>query len=108
MTNEPTWFKRLLELNPLLVRGVFVSFIGLLGAVGITVSGDTVQIIIGFVVSVFALVTALWGAPAVTPNAKVLAYQPDPYIVQGEVLSGGAVVGADQAAEVVAAATTTS
>lgn len=72
------FLERLVTLQPAVLRGAIVSIVTLLTAVGVFVSPEIPDAIMGVVGTVSALVAALWIRSAVTPNAKVLAYVPDP------------------------------
>ena len=109
MDQNPTWFQKMLALDPLIVRGVILSFFGLLGAVGLSQTDGTAEAVLGFAMGLLALLGAIWGRPAVTPNAKVLAYQPRPIdapqlVKAGEAAQAAGSETADQAAEVIKAA----
>lgn len=109
MNENKNWFQKLLALDPLVVRGFITTLVGLVGAFGITVTEGTSQAIIGFTLALLGLLTAIWGRPAVTPNAKVLAFQPRPIDAPQIVEAGEAAIvagsdTAEQAAEVIKAA----
>lgn len=72
------WIERISSLQPAVVRGVIVSTVTLLAIVGVVVSPQLPDALIGFIGSVSALAAAVWIKPSVTPNVKVLAYVPDP------------------------------
>lgn len=77
---EPTdtfWWK-LVHLDPTLLRGLIMAAVLLLSSLGILVSPEVPNSLIGFIATALAIVQALWTRPAVTPNAKVAVVVPDP------------------------------
>jgi hypothetical protein len=85
------WFRRLVESNPVLVRGVVVAVFGLI-AMGLNMqfASGTVENVANGIISVFALISSLWARPAVTPNTKVVSYMPRPDTNPSVVLPGKA------------------
>jgi hypothetical protein len=89
---EPTdtfWW-RLVHLNPTLIRGVVVSLVLLISSFGILISPEVPNSLIGFIAAILAMVQALWTRPAVTANARVAVYVPDPINAPGVVEAGNA------------------
>jgi hypothetical protein len=89
---EPTdtfWWK-LVHLDPTLIRGLVMATILLLSSIGILVSPEVPNSLIGFIATVLAIVQALWTRPAVTPNAKVAVVVPDPVNAPEVVEAGNA------------------
>jgi hypothetical protein len=79
METEPTWWQRLIKLDPALVRGFIVTIVALGATVlNTTVTDDAVQTVVNFVIGLFALVAAIFIRPAVTPNAKVVTRDDTP------------------------------
>jgi hypothetical protein len=77
---EPTdtfWWK-LVHLDPTLLRGLIMAAVLLLSSLGILVSPEVPNSLIGFIATVLAIVQALWTRPAVTANARVAVLVPDP------------------------------
>lgn len=72
------FLERFASLQPAVFRGVIVAVVALLASVGILVSPELADALVGLVGSLSALTAAFWIRPAVTPNSKVLAYTPDP------------------------------
>src|SRR6266403_5320962 len=73
--------KLLSELQPAMFRGAVVAVIAALASVGVQVAPGVPDVIVNVltgVVTVSALISALWTRPAVTPNSKVIVYAPDP------------------------------
>ena len=97
------FFKKFIALDPLLVRGFVMAVIGLLTVTGLVVTEGNQEAILGFVMALLTILTALWGRPAVTPNIKVLAFKPDPIDHPYLIESGNATASLDQVDDVVAA-----
>lgn len=105
MDDQPTWWQKLLELDPALVRGFVVTVFALAGTLlGKQFGDDTVQNVIQFVTILSGLLAAVLIKPKVTANAKVLAYLPKPYAEPTVVASGEATVTPEQTDDVVDAA----
>lgn len=80
MFPKPNFLQRILALEPVLTRGVIVSIIGILGGVANHHFADgTVEYIGNVVIGGFAFLSAVATRPAVTPNAKVNTYSPQPF-----------------------------
>lgn len=91
MGENKNWFRRLVESDPVLVRGVIVAFFGLLAMVlNISFAEGTVENAVNAIISVFALISSLWARGKVTPNRKVVTYMPRPDKNPGLVLPGKA------------------
>lgn len=93
MPNEPKpsfWWK-LVNLNPALLRGLVMAVVMVLGTAGILVSPDLADGLIGAWVAVAAVVQALWTRNGVTANAKVVVIAPDPVNAPDTVAPGEAV-----------------
>lgn len=85
MANENTetkvsWLTRIVQLNPVLIRGVLVSVAALLAAIlGRTViDNDLIDAIIDGFVAITGLVAALWARGKVIAENKVIAWNPNP------------------------------
>lgn len=76
----PTWLKKFVELNPVLVRGVLVAVAALLAQiVGNTViEEELINTIIDTITALAALITALWARGKVIAENKVIAWKVDP------------------------------
>lgn len=91
--NEPTWWEKLVKLDPALVRGFIVTVFGLLALIlGNQFGTEDVETVINFIVGLFALVAAVWIKPSVTPNAKVIVYDDTPLNAVPTIESGEATV----------------
>lgn len=91
-TVEPTWWEKLLKLEPSLVTGVIVSILGLIGAVlGVTIAPETVQNIITVVLGISALLAAVLIRGNVTANAKVIVRDDTPLSDVATIMAGPAV-----------------
>jgi len=104
--NKTSFWYRLVHLNPALFRGLIMAVVLLLAAVGVKVSPAIPDATIGFLAALFALIQALWTAPAVTPNEKVVVYVPDPVKAPDEVAPGQADAGLATNSEIIKAART--
>lgn len=105
MPNEPTWWQKLVKLDPALVRGFIVTVFALLATVlNKTIDDSTVQTVISFVVALFGLIAAIFIRPAVTPNAKVIVRDDTPLAETPTIVPGEAVVEAEDIGEVARAA----
>lgn len=91
MGENKNWFRRLVEANPVMVRGFIVAAFGLLAMIlNIQFADGAVENIANGVISMLALISSLWSAPKVTPNKKVVSYMPQPDKKPGLVLPGKA------------------
>jgi hypothetical protein len=85
------WFRKMIEADPVLVRGLIVAIFGLVAMVlNIQFADGVVENIANGVISMFALVASLWARGKVTPNKKVVSYMPRPDTNPGLVLPGKA------------------
>lgn len=89
-SRDSFWW-RLVHLDPAVYRGIIMAVVLLLVSVGIAVSDNIPNAVIGVVAAVFALVQAMWTKNAVVPNDKVVSYLPDPVNAPGVVYAGAAV-----------------
>lgn len=96
---------RLIHLDPALFRGLILAVVGLLGSLGIIITPGLPDELLGVLVSMLALIQAVWTRQAVTPNVKVAVMVPDPISNPNTVAPGQAITGAPSA-EVVHAART--
>lgn len=89
---EPTWWQKLLKLEPAVIRGFIVSLVAFLAVIlGHQFADKDVETIINFVVTLFSLLAALWIRPAVTANPKVIVYDDTPLASVSTIKSGDAV-----------------
>lgn len=100
--NNSFWYK-LTKLEPAVYRGLIISIVALLASVGVAISPGVPDALIGFILVVVPIVQALWTRPAVTANARVSVYLPDPQNEPDYVRAGEAVTTATNA-EIVEAA----
>ena len=102
--NEPkdTFWWRFANLNPAIYKGLIVAVFAVLASVGIAVSPDIPDQLIGLIVAITAMLQALWTRESVTPNAKVVSYLDDPSKPKA-ILPGEAVTTATDAAIIIAA-----
>lgn len=101
MTNF--WW-RLVHLDPAILRGAVIAIVALVSALGFVVSGQTLEAFLTAIGALLAIVQALWTRGAVTPNAKVVVYKPDPVnqpalLAPGEAVSSNVVAVANAAAD---------
>lgn len=92
--NKTGFWYRLVQLDPALFRGLVMAVVLLLASVGVIISPDIPEQVIGFLAVLLAIVQALWTKPAVTPNDKVVVLVPDPVKAPGEVAPGNATTSA--------------
>lgn len=79
MTENPSFLQRLAALNPAVVRSIIVAVVALIVLVtGKAVDDNTVDTIVSVVLLLLPIVAGLFIRAAVTPNAKVIAFKPDP------------------------------
>lgn len=80
------WLKRLMALEPALVRGVIVAVVGLAAYFGLdwAAGGEQVGAVVFGLIAVLAAVQALWTRVVVTPSDKVAAVlRPDGQLEAG-------------------------
>jgi hypothetical protein len=105
MQENPNFWQRLAALDPAVLRATIVAVVGIVGAiVGHTLGNETVDLIVNVALGLLAIVAGLVIRPAVTPNAKVLAFKPNPVDAPNRIESGEAVATPDQINDVVEAA----
>lgn len=88
---NPSLLWRLVHLNPVLWRGLLLAVAGVLVTVGVVFSGHAQEAIYTLILSVVAIVQAVWTKGSVVPNKKVVVYKPDPVESPRELASGEAV-----------------
>lgn len=89
---EPTWWQKLLKLEPAVIRGFVVSLVAFLAVIlGHKFADGDVETIINFVVTLFSLLAALWIRPAVTANNKVIVYDDTPLATVSTIKAGNVV-----------------
>lgn len=101
MTNF--WW-RLVHLDPAILRGAVIAIVTLVSALGFVISEQTLAAFLTAIGALLAIVQALWTRGAVTPNAKVVVYKPDPVnrpamLAPGEAVSTNLVAVANAAAD---------
>lgn len=105
MESNPNFLQRLAALDPAILRGTILAIVGLVAVVtGSAIDNSTVELIINAAVALLALVAALVIRPAVTPNAKVIAFKPNPIDAPSWVAAGEATITPELEEAVVAAA----
>ena len=97
------FMSRLATMNPALLRGLVVALVWFLASIGIVLSPNAPDASIGVLAAILAIVQALWTRPAVTPNAKVAVYVPDP-INSPEIVAAGQAVTTATSTDIVSAA----
>lgn len=98
------WY-RLVHLNPTLWRGLVVATVGLLLSIGVRISPDIPDNVILFIVALAAVLQGIWTRPAVTANAKVVTFLPDPVNEPAAISPGEAITTATDRAVIDAART---
>lgn len=105
MQESPNFWQRLAALDPAILRATIVGVIGIVTAIiGHSIDNSTVDLITNLILGVLAIVAGLVIRPAVTPNAKVLAFKPNPIDAPNRIKSGEAVATPEQINDVVEAA----
>lgn len=89
MGESKGWLRRTVEADPVLVRGALVSVLGL----GATIANHQfaegqVESVVTGVISILAMVSALWSRGKVIPESKVVTYMPSPSKNPGLVVPG--------------------
>lgn len=87
--NDTFWW-RLVNLNPVLFRTAIVSVVSLLTMSGVLIAPGIPDALTAAVAALAAFVAAIWARDGVTPNGKVVVYQPDPVGSPASVLPGEA------------------
>lgn len=77
MDRNTVWW-RILHLEPAMWRGVVVAVLALLASFGVYVRPELPDALVLAIVAVSALLQAVWTKPAVTANARVVVWAPDP------------------------------
>lgn len=74
------WFQRISDLDPAVLRAFLVALAAVLVQVfnETVISDDDVNSVIDFFTAAMAIIAGFIIRPAVTPNAKVISYLPDP------------------------------
>ena len=98
------WWK-LVHLDPALLRGAIMALVLLLSSIGIVLSPEVPNSLIGFIAAILAVIQAVWTRPAVTPNAMVAVYVPDP-INNPQIVAAGEAITTAPDKDIVSAATT--
>lgn len=79
MTENPGFLERLAALNPAVVRSIIVAVVAVIVLVtGKAIDDSTVDIVANVILLLLPIVAGLFIRKAVTANAKVIAFQPDP------------------------------
>lgn len=87
-----TFWWRLVNLQPATWRGIVVAIFAFLAAVGIKVAPEIPDAAFLLVIALLPIAQGLWTKKAVTPNAKVAVYVPEPTRAPELVQPGEAVV----------------
>lgn len=74
----PGWLQRLMRLEPTVWRSLLVGLLGLLLDLGVVLSPTLPDTILAVIIPLQAIVQAIFIRPAVTANARVAVYMPDP------------------------------
>jgi len=99
-----TFWWKFVHLHPSILRGAVIAVASLAGALGFVVSDQKLAAFLTAIAALLAMVQALWTRGAVTPNAKVVVYKPDPVnhpaeLAPGEAVSSNIVAVANAAAD---------
>ncbi|MFD5451664.1 MULTISPECIES: hypothetical protein [Streptomyces] len=83
------WVTRITKLEPLVTRGTIVAVLGVVGMIlNIQFADGTVENVINIILAAFGLLTAVVSRGAVTPNTKVISYDPDPALTTPKTIYG--------------------
>ena len=86
---DTVWW-RLVHLDPVILRGGLTSVFTILGSLGILVAPGLDDSLVTAWVGVMGIVGVVWVRPAVTANARVAVWVPDPVNRPNVVASGEA------------------
>lgn len=79
MGESKSWLRRVIEAEPVIIRGAIVSVLGFVAmTANWNLSEGFAELVVSSVISVFALISAVWSRSAVVPAKKVVAYMPSP------------------------------
>lgn len=90
MDRNTVWW-RILHLEPAMWRGVVVAVLALLASFGVYVAPGLSDNLVLLIVAVATIAQAIWTRPAVTANAKVVVWAPEPVTQPAHVQPGEAV-----------------
>lgn len=105
MQDKNSFLWKLVNLDPALLRGLIMAVIWILASIGVAVTPELPNSLIGAIAAILAVVQAIWTRPEVTANARVSVYLPDPVNAPNVVAAGEAVTTATTAAIIDAATT---
>lgn len=88
---DPGFWWKLVHLDPVLLRGAVIAGAALAGSLGFAIGDQKVEAFLAAAAALMYLVQALWTRKAVVPNAKVVAYKPDPVDAPTVIAPGPAV-----------------
>ncbi len=103
MVKDYLW--RLAKLEPTLIRTFVVALFALLASIGVIVNASIPDALVTFIITLAAVIQAVWVRSGVTANARVVVEAPDPTGFPDVVVPGEAVTSAPTA-EIIEAATT--
>lgn len=87
---SPSFWYKLVHMQPALWHGLVVAVFALLASLGVVVSPEIPDQLVGVIVAVAALVQALWTKSTVVPEEKVVAYVEKPW--SGQQIKAGKAV----------------
>lgn len=95
MVKDYLW--RLVNLEPALLRTFVVALFALVASTGVIVNDSIPDALVTFVITMAAIIQAVWVRSGVTANARVVVEAPDPADHPGVVIPGEAVTTAPDA-----------
>lgn len=78
LPQSPSFWYRLVHLEPVLWKGLVVAVFALVGSLGVIYTEALPDQIVGFIVALAAIIQVLWVRPSVIPAEKVVLYSNDP------------------------------
>lgn len=97
MDNEVSAWERVSQMNPAVLRAVIVAVVGLITAItGKVIDDSVIDTIVQLILLVLPIVAGIIIRKAVTPNAKVIAFQPNPIEEPHVIEAGEAVIQPEQ------------
>lgn len=77
--NKPNAWQRISQLNPAVLRGILVGLFGVVTLVtGKAIDDSVIDTVCNVILLILPVIAGIFIRRAVTPNAKVIAFQPNP------------------------------
>lgn len=95
--NELNAWQRIAKMNPAVLRACIVAVVGIIAVVtGKAIDDSIVDTIVSVLMILLPIVAGFFIRKAVTPNAKVIAFQPNPIEEPHVIEAGEAVIQPEQ------------